>query len=196
MDESEGAASATITIKHLVDSFAPADRNTLSVMFPVVYEQLHRQAQRYLKGERAGHTLQATALVHEVFLNLVEGATLQISDRAHFFRIAARTMRHLLINHAEGRRAQKRGGGRKALSIEDSLDIGDGGPDENLLCLEEALVKLGEAYPQKAQVVELRYFGGCTIDETAEALGIGTATVERDWRFAKAWLLGALTRED
>jgi len=162
----------------------------------MIYEELRALAQRYLFQERAGHTLQATALVNEAYLHLRDADRLVWTDRAHFFRIAARTMRHILINHAERRGAAKRGGGRKPVELAENIPLRDGEPDENLLDLDEALKKLAREYPQKAEVVELRHFGGCTIDEAAEALGVSTATVERDWRFARAWLLAELSGGD
>lgn len=193
--ESAGAESAgqLAALDDLLRTCAQADRESVTAAFPAIYAELHRLAQRYLRRERPDHTLQATALVNEAYLRLQEGARPVWSDRAHFFRIAARSMRHILVNHAERHGAAKRGGGRRPAELEESLVMTDGAADENLPLLNEALVRLSESYPQKAAVVELRYFGGCTIDQTAEALGISTATVERDWRFARAWLLDALS---
>ncbi len=160
----------------------------------IVYDELRALASAYLRGERTDHTLQTTALVHEAWLKLSSRDARKFDNRAHFFRAAALAMRRILLHHAEKRAAQKRGGGRPGLTFEEGIDS-LASPSTNwmeMLALNEALRRLAEIDAQKAQIVELRYFGGCSIDETAEALGIGTATVEREWRFARAWLRTAL----
>ncbi len=163
----------------------------LTTLLPSVYDELRRLAESLMRSERADHTLQTTALVHEAYVRLAGSGEPRWQDRKHFFRLAAIVMRHVLIDHAEARRAQKRGGGRAGLSLEE-VTIALGDPDIDLQALDEALTDLGTRDRQKADVVELRFFGGCTIDETSETLGISTATVEREWRFARAWLRSRL----
>jgi RNA polymerase sigma factor (TIGR02999 family) len=165
----------------------------------VVYDELRALASAYLRNERPGHTLQTTALVHEAWLRLSSRDARQFNSRAHYFRAAALAMRRILLHHAEKSRAQKRGTGNRGLSLNESDLPGEVKLDADpldLIALDEALHRLAELDPQKAHVVELRFFGGCSIDETAEALGVGTATVERDWRFARAWLRTALDGAD
>lgn len=177
---------------HAREGSSPA--GTPDELLNIVYEELRTLASAYLRGERIDHTLQTTALVHEAWLRLSGRDSSTFDNRAHFFRAAALAMRRVLLHHAEKKTAQKRGGGRPAAALNEDLDAA---PDssrgwEEMLALNDALKRLAEIDAQKAQVVELRYFGGCSIDETAEALGIGTATVEREWRFARAWLRNAL----
>jgi RNA polymerase sigma factor (TIGR02999 family) len=153
----------------------------------VVYDELRILASAYLRKERPGHTLQTTALVHEAWMRLSSRDAAAWNDRAHYLRAAALAMRRILVNHAEKHRAQKRGHGDRVLSLNESIDAPVGG-EIDILALNEALNRLAETDAQKAKVVDLKFFGGCTIDETAEALGISSATVEREWRFARAWL--------
>ena len=155
-----------------------------------VYGELRRLAARFLRQERRQHTLQATALVHEAFLRMSKGAP-QVDDRAHFFRLAARTMRNLLINHARKRRALKRKGEHTRLGLSEA-SLMMPAPSVSVLALHEVLKTLEQKSPRKAQIVELRFFGGCTLEETAEALGVSSATVEREWRFTRAWLANRL----
>jgi RNA polymerase sigma factor (TIGR02999 family) len=166
-----------------------------SELLSIVYDELHALASAYLRNERPDHTLQTTALVHEAWMRLNGRDASRFDNRAHFFRAAALAMRRILLHCAEKERAQKRGGGRRGASVDDQIDTPahTGADRVDLLSLNDALNQLGAIDPQKAQVVELRYFGGCTIDETAEALGVSTATVEREWRFARAWLRTALS---
>jgi RNA polymerase sigma-70 factor, ECF subfamily len=167
------------------------DEHAGKELFAQVYQELRQIAQRYLRAERRDHTLQATALVHEVYLRLFAGAPLDLQNRAHFFAIAAQQMRQILVSHARHKRAQRRGGGLPNVSLSE-----DGAlfysPDEELLALDEALRQLAEHYPRAARVVELRYFGGLTEEEAAAALGISLTTLKRDWGFAKVWLLRRL----
>lgn len=179
-------------VSELLTQFDPADRPAAAELLPVVYQELRHVARKYLSRERPDHTLQTTALVHEAYLRLGDHADAAWTDRAHFFRVAAKTMRRILMNHARDRRTAKRGGGAKKISLEDPGSFAVAEPDE-LIALDDALSRFAQLYPQKAKIVELRHFGGCTIEETAAALDIGTATVERDWRFARAWLFGALS---
>lgn len=166
------------------------DPTAMARLLPHVYRELRALSASYLKHERPDHTLQATALVHEAYLKLAAGDHAW-NDRAHFFRAAALTMRHILVGHARKHRAAKRGGGAAGTPLYDTL-IACEDANVEVLALDEAMQRLGEMAPEKARVVELRFYGGCTIDETAEALGISTATVERRWRFARAWLAAEL----
>ena len=174
-------------ITQLLAGLTARDRaDGLTAALPVVYEELRRLSRSLLANERANHTLQPTALVNEAYMRLA-GREAPWESRGQFYRTAARVMRHILIDHARERKALKRGGGAKAIPLTDGLAaIGCG--DEDLLDLDAALAALTAMDEQKGRVVELRFYGGCSIDETAEALGVSTATVERDWRFARAWL--------
>lgn len=157
---------------------------------PLVYDELHRLAARRLNQERTGHTLQPTALVHEAYVRLVEG-DVSFKDRAHFFALAARVMRRVLVDHARARKSEKRGGGRANVTLTGGSAVVE--PETfDLLALDEALTRLGELDPRMARVIEVHYFGGLTYAETSTALGISEATVDRQLRLAKAWLAGQL----
>jgi RNA polymerase sigma factor (TIGR02999 family) len=163
------------------------DRGAMDRLMPIVYDELRRLAAGYLKGERRDHTLQPTALVHEAYLRLVRQDRVEWQNRAHFFGIAARMMRRVLVDHARRRQAGKRdaGGFRLTLQVGDALEVSR---DPELLELDEALVRLERLDVDQARVVELRFFGGLTVEETATVLGISTATVKREWRTARAFL--------
>lgn len=161
---------------------------------PLVYEELRAIAGKRLSGERPDHTLGATALVHESWMKLVRLDHLDWSNRAHFFAIAARAMRQVLLDHAIARNAQKRGGGVAPVTL-DNIEIGREVPIVELIALEQALRKLESLDERQARVVECRCFGGMSIEETAEALGVSTATVSRDWTFARAWLARELSSD-
>jgi RNA polymerase sigma-70 factor (ECF subfamily) len=156
----------------------------------VIYDELHRQASRAMRREDSAHTLQATALVNEAYLRLVDQRRVEWRNRAHFFGIAAQLMRRILVDHARARAAAKRGGGERALSLTDADSPVGGATDDgvDVLALHEALEKLAALDPDQARVVELRYFSGLSIDETAEALDVSPATVKREWATARAWL--------
>jgi RNA polymerase sigma-70 factor (ECF subfamily) len=156
-----------------------------------VYEELHRQAARYVKRERIGHMLQATALVNEAYLRLIDAQKVQWQNRAHFFAIAARLMRRILVDAARSRDYQKRGGGAPMLSLEEALVVPTE-PGDDLVALDDALTALAVIDARKSQVVEMRFFGGLSVDETAEALHVSRDTVKRDWKMAKLWLLREL----
>ena len=180
----------THTVTRLLEEARRGDAAAIDRLLPLLYSELHAIAARHMRGERPGHTLQPTALVHEAFLRLVGGTPATFDDRAHFLRAASQAMRRVLVDHARARNAAKRGG---ALRV--TLDEGVAGADDgavDLLVLDDALSRLAAAEPRWAQVVELRYFAGLEVPEVAEALGISTATVKRDWRFARAWLARAL----
>ena len=154
---------------------------------PVVYDELRRLARRYLRRERAAQSVQATELVNEAYLRLVKDKTRAWQNRTHFLAIAATSMRQILVERARARTASKRGGSKVRITLHDAIASG-GQKSFELLALDEALNKLGDIDPQQARIVELRFFGGLTIEETAEALGISPATVKREWTMARAWL--------
>lgn len=156
-------------------------------LMTMVYSELRRMAESYLRRERSDHTLQPTALVHEAYLRLIEQKNIKWKNREHFIGVAATMMRRILINYAMGRKREKRGGGEFKLSLAEA-DRFTEGADVNLIVLDEALKKLAETYPQQSRTVELRFFGGLSIEETARVLDVSDSTVERNWRFARAWL--------
>lgn len=156
-------------------------------LLPIVYAELRRLAASYLRRERPGHTLQPTALVHEAYVRLIDQRQIDWSNRAQFMGLAAVMMRRILVNHARDRVADKRGGGAEHVPLTLAGE-GIGTFEVNLLDLHDALNDLGESDPRKAQIVELKFFGGLTTEEIAQALGVSVATVERDWKFARAWL--------
>ncbi len=162
-------------------------RHSLDHLLPLVYDELHRIARRQLRGERADHTLSATALVHEAYLKLSGLDHMHWQNRSHFMAVAAQAMRRVLVNHATARAAQKRGGKRKRLSLDDVILLTEERGD-NLIALDEALTRLAALDQRQARVVECRFFAGMSVEETAEALAIGAATVKRDWILARAWL--------
>ncbi|MFN0138316.1 MAG: sigma-70 family RNA polymerase sigma factor [Phycisphaerae bacterium] len=172
-----------------------ASADAASRLVPGIYAELRRLAATALARERSNHTLQTTALVHEAYLRLVDSELPHCSSHAHFMRIAARIMRHILIDHHRRRAAEKRGGGEPRLRVTEVGALIDEN-EAHILDVDDALQSLFAQTPEKARVVELRVFGGCTIEETAEALGISTATVERHWRFARAWLKSQLSADD
>jgi len=158
-----------------------------------VYDELRRRAASYLRQERPGHTLQATALVHETYLALVNQRRVQWQSRAHFLGLAAQLMRRILVEHARRHQAAKRGGTWYQVTLDDALWLSSE-REVNLVALDESLTALHELDPQQSRIVELRFFGGLTVDETAAALGVSPRTVDREWRMAKAWLKGELAR--
>ncbi len=170
----------------LADS-CQGDPEALANLLPLVYNELRRLARRYLRDERSGHTLQATALVHEVYLRLIGQTGLHWQNRAHFFGLAAQAMRRILIDHARHQRAAKRGGPHLTLFLNDAVDWSSE-RTVDVLALDEALTRLAAFDSPKSRIVELRFFGGLTIEETAQVLGVSTATVERAWQMAKLWL--------
>jgi RNA polymerase sigma factor (TIGR02999 family) len=162
--------------------------DALEKLMPVVYEELRRLAKAHLGRERREHTLQPTDLVHEAYLKLVDQRHVDWKNRAHFFAVAARVMRRVLVDHARARLAQKRGGGAVRVTFDETLPIDTPNADVTLLALDDALTELGTLDARQARTVELRYFAGLTVDEAAEALGVSGMTVKRDWTVAKAWL--------
>ena len=183
-------------ISRLLQAWSGGKREALDDLLPLVYDELHRQAHRFLRRERQNHTLQTTALIHEVYLKLVDQARVSWQNREHFFAVSANVMRQILVNYANARQRKKRGGSAEKLDFDESLLIVVKKTDVDLLGLDEALTRLGKMDKQQEQIVELRYFGGLTIEETAEALGVSPATIKRDWRMTKAWLHRELSGKD
>ena len=186
--------TSPIGVTQLLMKWSEGDQTALDQLIPLIYDELHRLAERHLRHERAGHTLQATALVNEAYLRLVDERGVSWQNRAHFYAIAARRMRHILVEHARSRDAAKRGGGQYKLSLS-KVDRITPRKDVNLLALDEALQRLAEIDSQKSRIVELRYFGGLTVEETAEVMGISPATVKREWSMARAWLRREISNE-
>ena len=170
---------------------APSDEEATRRLWTLVYERLHRLAHRALQGERAGHTLSATALVHEAYLRLVDQAQVSWQDRAHFYALACRVMRHVLVDYARQRAAQKREGRRHEVALEEALGLA-ADRSEDLVALDEALERLSARDPRLGQVVECRFFGGLSSQETADVLGASLRTVERDWSRARTYLYQSL----
>lgn len=174
-------------ITHLLKEWSDGDRQALDKLTPLVYEELRRQAARYLRRERPGHTLQTTALIHEAYLRLIDAKDVDWQSRAHFFAVAANLMRRILVDHARRRDADRRGGSQIRLTLDEALTVTKE-PDVDLLAIDEALDRLAAIDLQQARVVELRFFSGLTVEETAAALGVSPKTVKRDWSVARAWL--------
>jgi RNA polymerase sigma factor (TIGR02999 family) len=179
-------------VTHLLREWSAGREEARDQLLGLVYDPLRLIAERHLESERRGHTLQPTALVHELYLRLVDQRRVDWNDRTHFFAVAAKVMRRILVDHARRRVSEKRGGGVAPLTIDAAHDVA---VEENLdvVALDVALETLERIYPQQGRIVELRFYGGLTIDETAEALGISAATVSREWTMARAWLRRALT---
>ena len=186
------AASSTHEVTQLLKAWTSGDEQALEKLTPLVYEQLHRAAQHYMAGQRSGHILQATALVNEVYLQLIDCGQMNWQDRAHFFAMSAQLMRRILIDVARSSGSQKRGGGLRPISLDDAPSVCTE-PDPNLLALDDALKALAAVDGRKSRVVELRFFGGLGVRETAEVLRVSVETVMRDWRLAKLWLLRELS---
>jgi RNA polymerase sigma-70 factor, ECF subfamily len=182
------------TVTQVLKAWQAGDEVDLGRLLPAVYQELHAIAQRQMQGERVGHTLQPTALVHEAFLRL-SGADIEWNDRVHFFAVVAGTMRRVLVDHAKGRRRAKRGDGAVHLPLEEGLHVAAEAASD-IIELDEALARLAVREPRKARVVELHYFGGLTYDEIATTMALSLATVDRDLRFAKAWLHTELRPDD
>ena len=168
------------------------DQAAFDELVPLVHDELRRLARQHMGGERPGHTLQASALVNEAYIRLLDVKRVPWQNRAHFFAMAARVMRRILVESARKKNFQKRGGGARHVSLDEALIVSSE-PGRDLVALDDALNALTEMDPRKGQVVELRFFGGLSVEETAEALQVSTGTVMRDWRLAKVWLLRELS---
>ena len=182
-------------ITTLLVAWGQGDETALQQLIPLVHRELHQIARRCLKGERAGHTLQPTALVNEAYLRLVDVRRMSWQDRTHFFAMSARLMRRVLVDFARSRKYQKRGGGGMKVSLDEANEVSiERGQD--LVALDDALTALSVIDERKARVIEMRFFGGLTVEETAAVLGVSRDTVLRDWRLARAWLMRELLRTD
>lgn len=186
-------ANSSSSVTQLLGRWRNGDRQALDSLIPLVYKELRRIAQHYLRNERPGHTLQSTALVHEAYVRMIQQDLPDWQNRAHFFAVAAQLMRQILVDHARAYRADKRGGGVCNVALdeaeEDALQV-----DVDILALDDALKTLSAMDPQQGEVVELRFFGGLSIEDTADVLGISSSTVKRDWITARAWLHRELDR--
>lgn len=189
-EQNRDAGDLTLLLRGL----KAGSKETLERVMEAVYPELRRIARVKLSRERAGHTLQPTALVHEAYLKLVEQDNVSWANRSHFYAVAATAMRRILVDHARRRGADKRGGGAIHVTLSAAGENLPSGPTSDILAVDEALRKLEQLNPLKAKVVELRYFAGLEETEVAEVLGVSRSTVQRDWRFAKAWLLRELHR--
>jgi RNA polymerase sigma factor (TIGR02999 family) len=178
-------------ITRLLQRATAGDRAAFDDLLPVVYDELRLMAQRHLRGERAGHTLQSTALVHEVYLKLVDQKRTQWKNRGQFFAIAAQAMRRILVNHAKALGRVKRGGDASRIPLDEGVAVAPE-PDVDLVALDEAMLRLEVIDPRKSRLVELRFFAGMTNEEAAVVLDVAPATVKRDWQFTKAWLMREL----
>jgi RNA polymerase sigma factor (TIGR02999 family) len=179
----------------LLVEWGTGSQPALDRLLPYVYEELRTLARSYLRRERPGHTVQTGTLVHEAFVRLIEGRRVSWEGHAHFFGIAARLMRQVLVDHARARDAAKRGAGAGAEPIATALSVAVQAMDVGVIALDRALDQLGALDPRQARVVELRFFGGLTVEETAEVMGISTGTVKREWSMARAWLRRAVAGE-
>lgn len=179
-------------VTQLLGDWGKGDRSALDKLFPLVHDELRRIARRQMNQERAGHTLQATALVHEAYVKLAGQKEFEWQNRGHFFAVCAQVMRHILIDHARSHARDKRGGGAIQVSLDDA-ELMSPEQAEHLVALDEALSFLEQVDAQKSRIVELRYFGGLNIDETAEVLDISPRTVRREWQRSKAWLYRMIT---
>jgi RNA polymerase sigma-70 factor (ECF subfamily) len=180
------------SITQLLIEWRDGDETALNRLVPLVYEELRRLAHHYMRRERPGHTLQTTALVNEVYLRLVDHKGMRWQNRAHFYAVAAQAMRRILVDHARSRNYLKRGGNVKMIRLEEAATVVQK-QAADLVALDDALSELAAIDPRKSQIVEMRYFGGMSVEETAEVLGVSPVTVMRDWSTAKAWLLRAMS---
>lgn len=185
------STASTHDVTRLLHAWSDGDPRASEQLLPIIYDDLRRLAREQMRRERGGHTLQPTALVHEVYQRLVDGASVQYRSRIHFHSLAARAMRRILIDHARARQAQRRGGGVGHISLAETPTVAQAEQDDRegiLVELDEALGRLGKDHPRMGQVVELRFFGEMELADIAEVLGVAERTVKRDWQFAKLWL--------
>jgi len=174
-------------ISVILRDWSDGNRASADALLTIVYDELRKIAAQYLSKERSGHTLQPTALVHEAYMKLVDISDIKWQDRAHFFAVSANVMRHILVDHARAKRAAKRGGSAQRIEFDDAVSLSNE-PNVDLLAIDESLKELAKFDEQQSRIVELRFFGGLTIEETAHVVGISPATVKREWSVAKAWL--------
>lgn len=185
--------TASQQVSELLQAWGQGDEAAFNQLLPLVHAELRRLARRYMFGERAGHTLQTTALVNEAYLRLLKAQQVNWQNRVHFFAVAAQLMRRILVDSARARGGQKRGGGVPKVTLDESL-VGPQAKGPDLVALDDALHTLSEMDPRKGRVVELRFFGGLSVDETAEVLKVAPNTVLRDWKFSKMWLKHELSK--
>jgi RNA polymerase sigma factor (TIGR02999 family) len=185
-------SSPAANVTELLIAWSGGDQSVLETLTPLVHDELRRLAHHYMNGERPGHTLQTTALVNEAYLKLIDQKRVKFQNRTQFFALSATLMRHILVDHARSRQYLKRGGGAQRVSLDKALTVG-GDRDEDLVALDAALVRLAAVDVRKSKVIELRFFGGLSVEETAEALDVSAVTVMREWRMAKAWLYHSLS---
>jgi RNA polymerase sigma-70 factor, ECF subfamily len=188
--------TSTQELTQMLIQLSEGKSQVVDEILPLIYDELRSLASNYLRRERSDHTLQPTALVHEAYIKLIDQTQVKWQNRAHFFGIAANIMRRILVDHARKHGANKRGGDAEKMPLEEEILIVSEGKSAELLALDEALENLAKVDPQKSKIVELRYFGGLSVEETAEVLGISEITVKRHWRMAKAWLYGQLSSEN
>ncbi|MEK7725490.1 MAG: sigma-70 family RNA polymerase sigma factor [Acidobacteriota bacterium] len=188
------ASEKSKEITEMLHAWSEGKPEALDLLLPFVYEELHRQARRYLRREQENHTLQPTALINEAYLKLIEQKGVRFESRTHFFAIAANLMRQILVDHARTKHRLKRGGVNSDLPLEEALLVTADEKNIDLIALDEALNRLGKMDVQQARIVELKYFADLTLQETADVLDISTATVKRDWQTAKAWLYREMTK--
>jgi RNA polymerase sigma-70 factor (ECF subfamily) len=181
------------TITQLLIEWRSGDQAALDALMPIVHQELRKLAKHYLRGEREGHTLQSSALVNEVYIRLVDHKNINWQNRAHFFGVAAQAMRRVLVDYARARKSEKRGGDILRVSLADALNVAEEKALE-LIALDDALRDLEKMDARKSHIVELRYFGGLSVEETAEVVGVAPITVMREWNAAKAWLLRAISK--
>ena len=181
-------------VTNLLAAWSGGDADALQELMPLVYDELRRMAKRYMNSQPSGHTLQTTALIHEAYLKLADNNEKRFANRAHFFAVAANAMRHILVDHARARQSEKRGGAAYKISLDHAAIVSDERAAE-VVALDDALQNLSALDERKGRVVELRYFGGLSVEETAVVLKVSPETVARDWRFAKTWLLRELSSQ-
>jgi RNA polymerase sigma-70 factor, ECF subfamily len=194
VENSPVTTSSPHDVTRLLIQLTDGNRTVLDDLLPLVYGELRSLAANYLRRERSAHTLQPTALVHEAYLRLIDQSQVRWQNRAHFFGVAAQMMRRILVDHARGHNAEKRGGEVHKLSLDENVDVTDERATD-LIALDDALTALAALDEQKSRIVELRFFGGLSVEETAEVLGVSAPTVKRQWRMAKAWLYGQVQRQ-
>lgn len=182
-------------ISVILKDWSGGSRASADALLALVYDELRKIAARYLRKEKSGHTLQPTALVHEAYMKLIDISDINWQDRAHFFAVSANVMRRILVDHARAKLAEKRGGDSQRIALEDAVSLSSE-TNVDLLAVDEALKELAVLDEQQARIVELRFFGGLTIEETAHVAGVSPATVKREWAMAKAWLHRKLTTEN
>jgi RNA polymerase sigma factor (TIGR02999 family) len=183
--------SSSNSVSQLLIAWSQGDEAALQQLTPLVYDELHRLARRYMRRESPGHTLQTSALVNEAYLRLIDQRNVSWQNRSHFFGIASQLMRRILVDHARSHARQKRGGNAQRLSL-NTTAVSTKERVVDLVAIDEALTKLAELDSQKSRIVEMKFFGGLTNDEVAECLNVSSRTIEREWRKSKAWLKGAL----